>query len=271
MSPPTLAEPTLPADVARLLGDIPVRRPRRCTAASWGAASARGSARSTNEDRWDVRADRSFVVADGMGGRPGGGPAASCATRTLLDRADAPAADVSAVIDWHLVLNDVNDAVRQQAEDAGHRRSGAALAALFLRGSRVTVVHVGDVRVYRVRAAAGELVTTDHNVREELARAGLDATKMGFGAAELGALTAYLGDPHSVDGFSVRNLAVAAGDRLVVCSDGVHRFVQPTMQDLHRLNDADAAQWLVRHAVQLGSSDDATAIVCTLDLERPPT
>jgi PPM family protein phosphatase len=253
----------------RLLGDLPVRRAQQCTVKSWGAATQQGSARSANEDAWGQRGERAFVVADGMGGRPGGAEAAVVAVAALLDALERRPDD-PAPIDWHATMVAVNDAVRASAMVSGYARNGAAIAALLLQGPRALIAHLGDVRIYRCRSGRDELLTTDHTVAEELRHAGIDPRRADLRPGELSALTAYLGDRDSAQGYSMRAITVAEGDRLVVCTDGVHRAMRPSTSAIGALADPAAAERLVAAAVAAGATDDATALVCTLGLRHPP-
>lgn len=253
-------EDTLPPDVVRAFGDI--RAPRRETyAVTWGAASQQGAGREANEDVWGQRAGRAFVVADGMGGREGGAGAAATAVGVLLDELSMDRDGV----DWPEAIARVNDAVVRQGRDAGHRRVGAAVAALRYRGSRLTLVHLGDVRAYRLRHGQIELLTTDHTLAEELDRAGLspgtDRTQLA--RHQLAGLTTFFGDPGSSDGFAVRSLSVQAGDRIALCTDGVYRHVPVSAwrQAADEPSPEGVAQTLVGIARANGTTDDATVMV----------
>jgi protein phosphatase len=253
-------EDTLPPDVVRAFGDI---RPQRPTsyAVTWGAASERGADRETNEDVWGQRAGRSFVVADGMGGREGGAGAAAAAVGGLLDEL---AIDREGV-DWPEAIARVNDAVVRHGREAGLQRVGAAAAALRYRGSRLTVVHLGDVRAYRLRHGQVELLTTDHTLAEELDRAGVPAGdgRNRLGRQQLAGLTTFFGDPNSSAGFAVRSLSVQRGDRIALCTDGVYRHVPVSAWRgaAQRSAPEAVAKALVATARANGTTDDATALV----------
>jgi protein phosphatase len=146
----------------------------------------------------------------------------------------------------------------------GHERSGAAIAVVALRGTRATIVHLGDVRIYRSRRNTIEQLTTDHTIADELRGSGLDMKRIGLRPGELAALTVYLGDPDSARHFAVRTLGVESGDRLVLCTDGVHRHRPPTAVDLDERSDMVVAEALVANAIADGGTDDATSMVVTL-------
>jgi len=259
----TADEATLPPDVARRFADLG-RRNAHPYARSWGSASVRGTRRDQNEDACDQRDGRSFAVADGMGGRPGGAAAAATAVSIVLDQlaqADAP-------IDWPAIVIATNEAVREQAGRDGIDRNGAAIAVVHCSANGVTLLHLGDVRVYRLRGGSPEQLTIDHSVAEQLARDDINPARLGLRAGELAALTGYLGDDDSAADFAVRSLAVVDGDRLVVCTDGVHRHVTNTTWDaVDAIDDRSAAALLVDSAIRAGGTDDATALVISLGLD----
>lgn len=251
---------TLPPDIVRAFGDI--RPPHRATyAVTWGAATEQGAERGSNEDVWGQRDGRAFVVADGMGGREGGAGAAAATVGGLLDELAVERDGVN----WPDAIGRVNQAVLRHARSAGHRRIGAAAAALRYRGSRLTVVHLGDVRAYRLRHGQVELLTTDHTLAEELDRAGLptDGDRSRLARRQLAGLTTFFGDPRSSDGFAVRNLSVQPGDRIALCTDGVYRHVPVSAwRDAAQAAAPDVvAQLLVASARANGTTDDATALV----------
>jgi PPM family protein phosphatase len=262
----TFDEATLPSSVLRLLGNLPARHARRSIAASMGAATACGAGRDHNEDCYGTRAERIFAVADGMGGRPGGAQAALTAIVAALDlieRADSH--------DWDATISSVNEAVRAEARAASRDRSGAALGLVELHDAGATILHLGDVRIYRVRRGAVQPLTVDHTIAEELAGSGLDAARLGLRPTELAALTVYLGDPDSAARFAVRTITVETGDRLVLCTDGVHRHRQPIWPDRAVKSDVELADLLVSRAVEAGSDDDASAMVLTLGVAEGET
>jgi protein phosphatase len=250
----TFAEDTLPPDVVHaLLGRSSLR------VREWGAASRRGASRPSNEDAYGERGRTAFVVADGMGGRAGGAVASRAAVETLLARLGGE----PTAVDWRTVIIETNDEVRRAATDAGVQGAGAAAAALRIVGGRATLVHLGDVRAYRLDDGGATQLTSDHNVANELARARLDPRRLRFHPAELTALTVFFGDPDSAGGFGIRGVNVAPGDRLVLCTDGVHGALGPDgWQAAAGLSSASRlAEALVDAAVAAGSTDDATALV----------
>jgi protein phosphatase len=228
----------------------------------WGAATSPGTRRRVNEDTWGRREDV-FVVADGMGGRGGG----ALAARTAVDRLLAQVGAGAAHPDWRAIIERINVDVIAAAADRGIERVGTTLLAAAIGGPLVTLVHLGDSRAYRLtRLADGgrlDLLTHDHNVRAELLAAGLDVRDYRERGVALHGLTSFIGLEHDVLRIDVLAVPVRSGDRILLCTDGVHRQLDDDR--LRTLLGAPtthlAAEALVREADVVGGRDNATAVV----------
>jgi protein phosphatase len=222
-------------------------------------ASSCGSVHAANEDAHSVLDQEPlFVVADGVGG----GAMAGLASRQLVAHLHAELAGRR--LDAPMVSAAMLEADRVIAERIAEstQRPGAATVALCAPlnafASRWLVAWVGDCRVYQSSAADG------HAVRL-LTR---DDTFSNLG--ETPAPGGSPGDPARMVGngaVSCANVVVtelAPADALLVCSDGVHKFVAPErwqalmQQGLPLLRQCDE---LVAQARAQGSTDDATALL----------
>jgi serine/threonine protein phosphatase PrpC len=233
----------------------------------WGAATSPGTRRRVNEDAWGHRGDV-FVVADGMGGRSGGTMAARTAIDRFLERAER-AGDRP---DWRSIVDRVNTDVLAVAASRGIERVGTTLLAVAVGGPIVTLVHLGDSRAYRWSRTGTadrlDLLTHDHNVRAELLAAGMDVRDYRDRGVALQGLTSFIGLEHEVLRIDVLAVPVRAGDRILLCTDGVYRQLD---DDRLRLALADAhprrcAERLVAQADDAGGRDNATAVVLEVGL-----
>ena len=154
-----------------------------------------------------------------------------------------------------------NDAVRADAEQHPARHGmGTTLDVLWLARDHAFVAHVGDSRTYLCRASAMLQLTQDHVQAEALKANGVlrpNCTGRGFPG-----LTNAIGPRYTV---SVDTLYVdiGPGDRLLLCTDGVHGPIrsEADLAGLLRGGTAQqAAQSLVARAVERGR-DNATALV----------
>lgn len=239
----------------RALIDLP--GPQNLVVTDWAAASVQGRQRVRNEDSWR-QLGPVFVVADGMGGLVDGHRASKIAADAVAMGWLQPALDNPA-----LVVRDANDRVRAMTTGAGE--SGCTLSAVRISQDQATVMHVGDSRVYRIRDDHAELLTRDHNIRTELLAAGIKPGR----ARQLGplsALTSYLGkDGHELQ-IDVRSVSLRAGDRLVVCTDGVYGELSHS-EFSARARTGPASMAADRLTALMGS-DDATAVILDIGTDQ---
>ncbi|MEU4448242.1 protein phosphatase 2C domain-containing protein [Actinosynnema sp. NPDC050801] len=176
-----------------------------------------GLRREANEDSVYF-SERLFAVADGMGGHAYGEVASSIAVAVLADLdvdADDPLGELSgAAREIAIRLTDLAE------ENFDMRGMGTTLTALLWDGERFAVGHIGDSRCYVVREGALSQVTRDHTMVQALVDDGRMAAEQ---AAEhpgrsmlMRALQA--GSAHDPDLFFQD---VEAGDRYLICSDGL--------------------------------------------------
>src|SRR5207245_465316 len=184
-----------------------------------GSSTDVGQVREINEDRL-LTADRLFAVADGVGGHQAGEVASEAAVDALLEAFTDRTVDglVAAV-------QEANRTVWQLAQDSRERRGmGTTLTALGVVGSddepQLVVVNVGDSRAYLLRQNELTQLTDDHSLVEEMVREGRLTPEEALVHPQRSIITRALGlDPDvEVDNWE---LAPAAGDRILLCSDGL--------------------------------------------------
>jgi protein phosphatase len=224
------------------------------------AASTRGRRRETNEDAHSALSGSTplYVVADGVGG----GAMAARASRELVHRLH-DALDANP-IDAGAIRNAVLRADREVGRSIARETAGAGAATMALCAgtgillSRWLIAWVGDCRVYRVSARDEEpaqLLTVDdtyEHLSEDPPPGGSyhdPARMVGNGA---------------VSSPNVDRVALAGGEMLVLCSDGIHKHVAPDeMSDVLRGSAPLARRCarLLALARVRGSRDDATVLV----------
>ncbi|HQR52484.1 MAG TPA: bifunctional protein-serine/threonine kinase/phosphatase [Burkholderiales bacterium] len=228
---------------------------------SVGSATATGK-RERNEDYWGVvtpegaeLASRGAVlaVADGVSGSDGGREAAEYCVRGLLaDYYATPETwEISLAIDR--VLTAINRwLVSQGTAHEPHTTQATTLSVLVLRGSRYYSGHVGDSRIYRMRDDSLTRHTEDH-VWDMAERSHVLRRAVG--------LDTHLAMDHG-DG------ELKAGDRFLICSDGVWEPLGDTRIKALLVSHGDsqaAAEALVATALESGGQDNATAVVARID------
>jgi serine/threonine protein phosphatase PrpC len=193
--------------------------------------------------------DTLAVIADGMGGGPGGRLAAETTVRGFVDAYYSLPGTLGVDRASARALAAMNRWIYSQGrQDAHHQNMATTFSALILRGRNAHIVHVGDTRVYRLRERRLQRLTQDHthahpDMKHVLYRAvGLEA----------GVRADYA--KHSLK----------LHDRFLLCSDGVHGALSDnrllTLLD-ERTSPQEGAQRLVDAALQAGSQDNVTALV----------
>src|SRR5204863_9491219 len=148
--------------------------------------------------------------------------------------------------------------------DASRTGMGTTLVAVVIRDGRLVVAHVGDSPALLLSGGQVRRLTQDHSwVEEAVARGHLDP-----GDADRHpyrhVLTRALGSAPDVQVDVSDDVALAAGDVLVLCSDGLVRHVRESeLADVVQDLDAEeAARALVDLANKRGGEDNTTVIVC---------
>ncbi|WP_027341051.1 PP2C family protein-serine/threonine phosphatase [Hamadaea tsunoensis] len=223
-----------------------------------------GLIRTNNEDSAHAGA-RLVVVADGIGGAPAGEDASDIVIRALndLDTADLGGDPTGAVLDR---LRIANREIRQSSiDDPSKEGMGTTVTALLLSGPAITVVHVGDSRAYLMRGNEFRRLTRDDTYVQSLVDQGLLSEEDARHHPQKSIIT------QSVQGLdftaACSTVPVQAGDRLLVCSDGLSDIV--TDHSLARCLIANpdpqqAAEQLVKLALQAGAPDNVTVIIATV-------
>ena len=194
------------------------------------AATDRGLVRPENEDSYLMRKDEFFLsVADGMGGGADGALASAwvCeASAGLL--AATPMEFRARVKGVGDALEAANARIRAYMKEREIKMMGSTAAVLLAdpsRPARGVVAHVGDSRIYRWRRGKGVQLTRDHTVGDELGRAHMNAADAAALKSRKNPLTHILTRAVGT-GFKVRadwrKIDLRAGDRYLLCTDGVH-------------------------------------------------
>lgn len=239
---------------ARELVDRP--GPQGLVVVDWGASTAQGNQRVRNEDNWG-QLGPIFVVADGMGGLQAGDLASSVATRSLVAEWFG-STDANPV----QMARNVNQRVRTALADTD--LGGSTLSAVRIANDQATLVHIGDSRVYRVRSGQAELLTRDHNLRNELMAAGIEP-RSGERLGPLRALTSYLGMADEDLQIDVRSVGLRAGDLLVLCTDGVFDGrTHAEFLDVVRGAVRSGAETVALGLTEGTRPDDATVVVVAI-------
>ena len=259
-----LSEDTLPDAPLDSENSAPDPVAASTPALDWSASSLVGLKRQTNEDRHGRRRAL-FAVADGMGGRKGGAEAAERAIVLSLKYGNilGPGASVE---EWRGLVRIVNTKVRATMSDQGLAKAGCTLTMASVEVGRVVVTHVGDTRLYEFDRGTLYQRTRDHDLRNELTALGSDLKQAETEGLPLSGLTSFIGQSDATLRIEAFEWCPASGARLLLCSDGVHRYVEhdAIAAVMSERPPSEAAAELTRQADAAGGRDNATAVVIQL-------
>jgi protein phosphatase len=231
-----------------------------------GEATDTGMVRDHNEDGYVVDRDLRFAaIADGMGGHRGG----EVASATALDALHASFAEQGGL---HDAVVAANTAVVERAHaDQGLRGMGTTLTAGVLGDDDTLLIgHVGDSRAYLFHEGSLTRITTDHSVVEELIAAGEITEEERERDPRRSMITRAIGLDPDVD-VDLYPVALVAGDRVMLCSDGLTSMVDEGTIAAVLTAEADpnvAARRLVEAANAAGGVDNITVVL--LDAHDAP-
>ncbi len=232
------------------------------------AVSETGPVREGNEDA-AYASGRLLVLADGVGGHAHG-EIASATTELVLRRADKPPqGDVLEVLS--AVVRQAREALETAAEmesGLGLGDMGTTLIAVLTDGERIGLAHVGDSRAYLLRDGTLQRLTRDHTFVQDLVDAGSISAEQARRHPQRSVVTRAL-DGHQHAEPDLTAVDADAGDRLLLCSDGVSDYLDdgPIGDLLAEGTVETAASVLVATALDAGSRDNVTALVADLVAE----
>jgi PPM family protein phosphatase len=234
----------------------------------FGARSDRGTVRPANQDS-AFAGPRLLVIADGMGGMAAGDLASKLAIAAVasLDRlAGARAVEQPAdtlVDDLRAAAEDANRRIRDEvAGNPALEGMGTTLTALLLAGGKISMVHVGDSRAYRLRDGELHQVTKDDTYVQMLLDEGAIGPDQAAVHPHRSVVTRALQGRQVEARYSVRPAVL--GDRYLLCSDGLSEplAAEALAATLRAYQDPQAcADQLVSLALYHGATDNVTAIV----------
>ncbi|GDX33929.1 hypothetical protein LBMAG16_07600 [Actinomycetes bacterium] len=236
----------------------------------WGALSDTGVLRVQNEDSM-LAQEGMFVVADGMGGHNAGEIASAMATSMLKSAHANGIADAKKLGE---LIKEINVQIFQSAATKTEQSGmGTTLTALAINPpdqtlgensvATATVANIGDSRTYLLRDGEFRQVSVDHSYVQELVSDGLITREEARTHARRNIVTRALGIEPIV-GVDTWTLPLIAGDRYVLCSDGLVDEVtdEDIARCLKRIADPQkTANELVAMANINGGRDNITVIV----------
>lgn len=245
--------------------------PTRRTVVDHAAITDVGLRRKENEDavlviipesgqHWGF--DLVAIVCDGVGGQPRGEAASRLAVSTFratLSQPDRRSAGERLIVAGSAATAAILDLARREAEGAP---LASTVVALVLEGRRASIGHVGDSRAYLFRNGELQLITSDHSFVAEQVRQGLIPAGESRRHPLRSRLTRALGTPQG-DRMDVTEIAARPADLFLLCSDGLHAFVEEADLAKAISDDLDrTARRLIDLANAAGGIDNITVALC---------
>ncbi len=208
------------------------------------------------------------MVADGMGGAPAGEVASSLAVQELCR-------GLHAGIGMQEAFQRANREILRMADaDPSLLGMGTTLTALRLEAESggFEVGHVGDSRAYRLNRDDLSQVTRDHTVVAGMVEAGMLSSSEARGHYLGHILSRVLGAEEDLEAELILG-AAEAGDRFLVCSDGLMRVMEEGdlkewLQRSREVGVEDVVRGLVEEANRRGAPDNVTVGVLAVDASR---
>ncbi len=229
-----------------------------------------GTTRAGNEDSCGHLSDAPdtavFAVADGIGGYEGGEVASAMAIELTLQawRESPPAWGASKRLARAMQFANIEIHNRALAVPE-LRRMGTTMTAVAIERGMLAAVHVGDCRLYLARHHKISQLTKDHTMVAEKVRMGLLTAERARNHPERSLLVRSIGQELivSVDRIS---MPLVRGDRLIVCSDGLHNvMLDSELEEMSRdLAPDEGCRVLVDTANRRGTADNLTVAIFTM-------
>jgi protein phosphatase len=228
------------------------------------AASDVGRVRSSNQDSGYAGVNL-FFVADGMGGHAGGDIASAIASQHVA-LADEPL-ETSAQAEQQLVdfiyqaKQKIDASVKQHPAITG---MGTTLSALMVTGTKVTIAHIGDSRIYLARDGVVKQITSDHTFVQRLVDTGRISEEEALVHPRRSVLMRVLGDIEQFPELDLDTYETKPGDRWMACSDGLSGVVPSQLMEsilLSKVGVKEAAELLIGEALEFGAPDNVTVVL----------
>ena len=238
---------------------------------SWGdylwAQSHTGHKRKTNQDRFLVRELEDghsllLAVADGMGGEAGG----DIAAQMVIDFLDTiPIGPGEYEHDLTQILSKANEKIRQRAKETPDLEGMGTTATVVVVSQDIAYwSHVGDSRLYHFHTGSLTQITTDQTFVQDLVADGTLSQE----EADRHPMRNVLDQCVGCGSLKVESgrFKVMAGDRLLLCSDGLIKHVSDDSIKtvLEQGTARQAVEKLLDQALHAGGKDNVTIVIMNI-------
>ena len=164
-----------------------------------------------------------------------------------------------------------NQAIHQAAATHPQQAGmGSTIVAVSAWGSRFSIAHVGDSRIYLIRGGGIQQLTNDHSLVMEQVRRGLITAEEAEHSKMQNVIVRALGTEESVEP-DLADHELRLGDVLLLCSDGLSRFVkeEQIVEVVGRATSLEKACAELIELAKTGGSDDNITCLLLATTEQP--
>jgi protein phosphatase len=229
-----------------------------------------GRHRTTNEDAFFRDDDmKLYVVADGMGGHAAGEVASTEAVETVYGMVKRGILDSSIELTPARACRLLEGAIQAatymlfaMAElDREKSGMGTTISSALVVGDVLVTGQVGDSRIYQVRGDSAEQITEDHTLIAWQIKQGLISADEAKNSPHRNVITRAVGNRDYVE-VDTSVVALERGDRFLLCSDGLHGYLElDEISEVAQLGGEAAVEHFIELANRRGGRDNITAVL----------
>lgn len=245
-----------------------------------------GLLREHNEDSIDYSSELGLLVlADGMGGHKGGEIASAMAVDTIMQNLvsalpEIPPGATDERTGYSLKSMAIENAIEvanlkifeASKNNEQYEGMGTTVVVVLFYDNRVSIAHVGDSRLYRMRGELLEQITRDHTLLQELVDRGFYTPREAEKSLNKNLVTRAVGVNPGVD-IDLQEDIVLTGDTYLICSDGLTDMINDDLVEDILLNYPDDLQKmceeLIRQAKEHGGKDNVSVVLAQVAKEFP--
>jgi protein phosphatase len=238
-----------------------------------------GRRREINEDAFSCDDDLGlYLVADGVGGHAKGEIASAEAVQTIHDFVAQGRTALTAAVDSRERRDEIRRLLESAVQSACYLVYGMAeldpeqrgmsttMSALLVCGGAAVTAQVGDSRIYRVRGGRGVQLTEDHTLINYKIKKGEISADQARHMKGKNVITRAVGHRDYVE-VDTLLVDIAPGDRYLLCSDGLHGYLNDG--ELERILIEDAIEGAPNRFIELanmrGGKDNVTIVLVCVD------
>ncbi len=243
-----------------------------------------GKKRTSNEDAFFIDDTLGlYVVADGMGGHAAGEVASQETVETVYGMVKRQYASLHALREpldpdnaraacrvMESAVQAATYMVFSMAQmDREKTGMGTTISAILVLGDFAVTAQVGDSRIYRINDTETEQLTEDHTLIAWQLKQGIITPQEARKSPHRNVITRAVGNREYVQ-VDTGLIPLRAGDRYLLCSDGLHGYLhQADIAPIAALGGQAAAQRFIDLANERGGKDNITAVIVEISAPAP--